>query len=184
MKTILYINPLSTEITFLIFQNDTTIIKKTLLKNLETATSFPVLLVDTVNQYEVNEIWCITGPGPFTLMRIVTLSINALRYSRDIEIKSCHFFDLITENFIPIIEANPKEYLIKKNDAVVLIPKDSLEKGNYQGIISGIFSTEDIKYIQYKEDKNNIISVFSSIPCEIRMSPIYFKTPHITCPKH
>ena len=65
-------------------------------------------------------------------MRIVTLSINALTYTRDITIKSCHFFDLINDASIPIIEANPKEYLIKKNNEVILVPKEALETGNYQ----------------------------------------------------
>jgi len=65
-------------------------------------------------------------------MRIITLSINALTYTRDIKIKSCHFFDLIPDSYIPILEANPKEYLIKKNNEVLLVSNESLETGNYQ----------------------------------------------------
>ena len=113
-------------------------------------------------------------------MRIVTLSINALTYTTTIQIKSCHFFDLITSGNIPIIEANQKEYIIQKNNEILHVPKDDLEKGIYEGIISANTSTEGVKYIQYTEEKNNIKSVFSMKSFEKRISPIYFKPPHIT----
>lgn len=73
---------------------------------METSTDFPKLIVELVDIYNIREIWCVTGPGPFTLMRIITLSINALAYTRNIKLKSCHFFELIQIKNIPIIEAN------------------------------------------------------------------------------
>lgn len=86
------------------------------------------MLVDLVDLYNVDEIFCITGPGPFTLMRVVTLAINAITYTRTIQIKSCHFFELIGNDHIPIIEANPKEYLIKNGIDIINIEKELLEK--------------------------------------------------------
>ncbi len=127
MKQILYINPLLPEIHFLIFQENATIIK-TLPKNRDTALDFPKMLVDLVDIYKINEIFCVTGPGPFTLMRVVTLAINALSYTRNIRIKSCNFFDLITSDAIGIIEANPREYIIKESDTLISIQKEYLPK--------------------------------------------------------
>lgn len=122
MNTILYINPLTPYITFLISDGES-IIEKTLEKNLDTASTFPKLLVEVVDLYQIQDIYCVTGPGPFTLMRIVTLAINVLTYTRDIRVKSCHFFDLIPSHNQPIIEANPREYLIREHDEVISIAK-------------------------------------------------------------
>ncbi len=182
MNNILYINPLLNEISFLIFQNENTIIEK-IDKNLNTSTAFPKKLVDLVDLYDIEEVWCVVGPWPFTLMRIITLAVNSLRYTKNITLKSCNFFDLIEWNNIGIIEANTKEYIIKKDDTISTIEKDWLLRWIYTGIISEKFSTEEIKYIQYEDDKKNIENIFSHILPEIRISPVYFKPPHITCPK-
>lgn len=182
MNTILYINPLTPEITFLIFDWDQ-IVTKTLTKNLDTASTFPRLLVAIVDEYQIDTIWCVTGPGPFTLMRVVTLTINAISYTRRLSIKSCHFFDLITSGNQAIIEANPREYLIRSGGEVINIAKALLPAGSYEGIFTEIDSTGDTKYIQYSEDRANIYQVFSAKPPETRISPLYFKPPHITCPQ-
>ncbi len=96
---------------------------RNLVKDLNTASTFPKLLVDIVDEYKITDIWCVTGPGPFTLMRVVTLAINAIVYTRDITVRSCHFFDLITSGNQPIIEANPREYLIRQGGEVVSVTK-------------------------------------------------------------
>ena len=182
MNNTLYINPLTPEINFMIFQWEQTI-TKTLTKNLDTASIFPKMLVGIVDEYTINEIWCVTGPGPFTLMRVVTLAINALTYTRPIIVKSCHFFDLITSENLPIIEANPREYLIRQDGEVVSMMKWELVVWAYEGIFSDIDSTVGSKSIQYKEERGNIVHLFATKQIENNISPIYFKPPHITCPK-
>ncbi len=182
MKTILYINPLLEEINFLIFQWENTI-KKTLPKNFNTASTFPKMLVDLVDLYSIDTIFCVTGPWPFTLMRVVTLAINAITYTRTIRIKSCHFFDLIRNGNIPIIEANTKEYLIKIGVDIINIEKELLKKWTYEWIISSNPSTENIKYIQYCDNASNLLQVFLEKIYETKIVPIYFKPPHITWPK-
>ena len=84
------------------------------------------MLVSIVDQYQISDIYCVTGPGPFTLMRVVTLAINALVYTRDITVKSCHFFDLISSGNTPLIEANPREYLIREAGEVLTVAKCDL----------------------------------------------------------
>ena len=182
MNNTLYINPLTPEITFLIFDWDQTI-TKTLAKNLDTASTFPKLLSSIVDEYQIDTIWCVTGPGPFTLMRVVTLAINAISYIRTIQVKSCHFFDLITSGNLAIIEANRREYLIRSGGEVISIAKWDLPEWIYEGIFSSIDSTVGEKSIQYNEGRANIYQVFSVKTPETRISPLYFKPPHITCPQ-
>ncbi len=86
------------------------------------------MLVDIVDMYSIDEIWCPRGPGPFTLMRVVTLSINALRYTKNLTTKSCHFFDLIDTEHMPIIEANAKECLIIEDGIIHIKAKELLTK--------------------------------------------------------
>lgn len=183
MHNILYINPLLEEITFYVFKNEEIFIEN-LAININTAATFPKKIVDLVDLYNIQEIWCITGPGPFTLMRIITLAINSLKYTKNIILKSCNFFDIVNHEYIPIIEANSKEYIIKRNNEINIVEKESLEKWKYIGIISEKISTEGIKYIQYEEDINFIKNFFSKKLWEIRIYPIYFKPPHITWSKN
>jgi hypothetical protein len=182
MNNTLYINPLTPEINFLIFVWEETI-TRTLAKNLDTASTFPKLLVALVDEYNITDIWCVTGPGPFTLMRVVTLATNAIAYTRDVTVRSCHFFDLITSGNQPIIEANPREYLIRQGGEVVSVAKWDLPEGVYEGIFPGIDSTVGEKSIQYMDNQEHITQVFANKNPETRISPIYFKPPHITCPK-
>lgn len=182
MNTILYINSLHTEILFEIFVWNN-ILKTSLAKNLENATSFPKLLTEIIDQYNVTEIWCITGPWAFTLMRIVTLAINAISYTRHIKIKWCSFFDLIWDGNIGLIEINPREYLIQKNGVLSTIEKWNLEPGIYEGIFSSNFSTDQIKWVEYSDDTDTIFSVFWKKEYTEKLSPLYFKAPHITWSK-
>ncbi len=99
---------------------------------MNTASTFPKIIVDLVDQYNINEIFCITGPGPFTLMRVITLAINAITYTRNIQLKSCHFFELIKSSNIPIIEANTKEFIIKNENEIINVDKELITKGNYE----------------------------------------------------
>jgi tRNA A37 threonylcarbamoyladenosine modification protein TsaB len=100
--------------------------QSTVVKNLDTASTLPRHIVDLVDRYGITEIWCVTGPGPFTLMRIVTLTCNTLAISREIRLKSVHFFDMITPGHVPIIEANPKECIIREGSTESLRTWDTL----------------------------------------------------------
>jgi tRNA A37 threonylcarbamoyladenosine modification protein TsaB len=109
---ILSINPLLPEISCIVMDSDVTH-TSTITKNLDTASTLPRHIVDLVDRFGITEIWCVTGPGPFTLMRIVTLICNTLAIARGIRLKSAHFFDMITPGHLPIIEANPKECITR-----------------------------------------------------------------------
>ena len=78
----LSINPLLPEISFIVIDGGIVVEKSSLTKNLDTASTLPRHIVDIMNRHVIDEIWCVTGPGPFTLMRIVTLTCNSIRLAR------------------------------------------------------------------------------------------------------
>ncbi len=131
MNNTLYINPLLPEISCIVIDGET-IHTSTVAKNLDTASTLPRHIVDLVDRYDITEIWCVTGPGPFTLMRVVTLTCNTLAIARGIRLKSAHFFDMITPGHLPIIEANPKECIIRIGGDDVLRTWDELTPGTYE----------------------------------------------------
>jgi hypothetical protein len=65
-------------------------------------------------------------------MRIVTLAVNTVKLTRDIKLKSCHFFD-ITGAPSPILRANDREYIIRDGDTTRLIVKEDIPPGIYTG---------------------------------------------------
>jgi hypothetical protein len=57
-------------------------------------------------------------------MRVITLAVNALTYTHNITLKSCHFFDLINNSNNAILELNPKEYLIRDSTGIRSVSKE------------------------------------------------------------
>jgi hypothetical protein len=139
MLHILYINPLLRELEARVCISGVEQVFS-LAKYHQTAENFPAWILQIVDRYQITEIWCITGPGPFTLMRIVTLTLNTLAYTRSIPLKSCHFFDLILPPYRPILQANDQEYLTRIGPDVSLVLPASLPSGTYQGICTTIES--------------------------------------------
>lgn len=177
---LLSINPLLPEISFIIIDGYDIIEQSTITKNLDTASTFPRHVVDIMNRHKIDEVWCITGPGPFTLMRIVTLTCNAIRLTRWIKLKWCHFFDMIGWSNTPILEANPRECIIRFSWGDILIPRIELPDGIYIWILETKDFTEGKTFIQYTEDAREIIKVFQHREYIQNLSPLYFKAPHIT----
>ena len=57
---------------------------------------FPVLLIDTIQRYDIREIWVINGPGSFTTLRLGCLTVNTLKQfgKQSLEIYSCSKLDI------------------------------------------------------------------------------------------
>lgn len=178
----LFINPLQKNITLsLIEWSD--LKKQIVIPYGDDFQSFPKSLITLIESENIEELWCICGPGAFTRMRIVTLTLNTLHLSKNLKIKWCHFFDIIDNN-TPIIEINTTEYLIR--DALwspTLIPQDKIPPWSYSGYLSKNDFTDDKVFIEYKEDYQKISTYFRKIKEQQWLSPIYYKNPHITCSK-
>lgn len=177
----LSINPLLPEISFIVIDGGAIVEQSTLTKNLDTASTFPRHVVDIMNRYTIDQIWCVTWPGPFTLMRIVTLTCNAIGLARWTRLKWCHFFDILDKKYTPIIEANPRECIIRQGGIDSLIPRAEIVDWTYIGILETKDFTEGKTFIQYEEDIPTIRKVFENKEYIKNLSPLYFKAPHITC---
>lgn len=179
----LFINPIGKNITINVFDTE----KRTVIEAIcmeKTWNDFEVIpgvFVDLAKKYTPDEIWCITGPWTFTLMRIITLILNSIAYnSPEISLKSCHYFDLIDrENVHPILEANRHEFLVRESDGNdTLIKKEEiLPRWIYTGYIDEIMIPW---YTPYEPTSETILNYFSSKASEKRLSPIYIKAPNIT----
>lgn len=179
----LYINPLGTKIRFLIFDK-TRLLKTYDFDKIDTSSTFPKYFVEVVEQYNIHEIWCITWPWAFTLMRTVTLTLNTVSFSKNIKLKWCHIFDILQnkeEN--PLIQINPSEYLCRVGGAEILFSRETLPPGKYIWFSSGKDFTDTKTFVEYDENTDEIIEFFTKKNTENRLSPIYFKPPHITWSK-
>lgn len=175
----LFIHPLGEDIHIHIIGDNPE--QYSLSKHGDIAEDFPLFLNNIVWHHTIDEIWCIHGPGPFTLMRIITLSVNTLAFVKNIPLKSCHFFDII--QWDAILEINREEYLIRKDWKIHEISQNTLEPWEYHGYVARKDFTENQRYIEYIEDLDYISAVFWMIEPTHRISPTYFKPPHITWSK-
>jgi tRNA A37 threonylcarbamoyladenosine modification protein TsaB len=179
---VLFIDPISENITLTILENDNPIEYFT-IKKWDDFSTFPEKVVEVVDLYSLTEIWCICGPGAFTRMRIVTLSINTLALSRWIKLKWCHFFDLIEWGYTPILRANDREYITRIWGRDTLIDKTSLLPGKYYWYGDQNDFTDDKVLIQYDRKYAQVSDIFEKISASYHLSPLYLKDPHITWSK-
>ncbi len=182
MSKILFINPIPVDIHIFLLEEGTTL-EEIIIPKWDDFSAFPGELVELVDLYSIEEIWCICGPGAFTRMRIVTLTLNTLKLTRKISIKWCHFFELI-DNEIPILRANDREYITRVwHGDISLILKENISSGTYRWYWEKNDFTDTKVLIQYKEDSHSIDTLFHSIPLSQTLTPIYLKDPHITWSK-
>lgn len=182
-KNILYINPIGPDIQWGIIHNNACIVYKTEIMQ-DVSVDFPHLLHTIYQEYSFDEIWCIHGPWAFTRIRIISLTINAFWYiHHDIILREAHIFDIIPKEYIPILEINSRECLIQNNLGIHNTSIASLTKGNYCGYLYSIPENPDITYTPLLFSLNDIQNIFHKVPPVPLITPIYFKNPHITCPK-
>lgn len=178
----LFVNPISADIHLFVIEDSTTI-DTSILPKWDDFSLFPGKITDMIDQYHIEEIWCVCGPGAFTRMRIITLALNTLKLSRWIRLKGCHFFELI-DTEIPILKANEREYITRVwHGEIALLPKEELPSGSYKWYGEKNDFTDAKVFIQYSEDIRNIDTLFRSLPLSESLSPIYLKDPHITWSK-
>lgn len=177
----LYINPLLPDITITLLE--WTKIEKTFsIPKGDDFESFPNIIMEIIQNHEIEEIWTLLWPGLFTRMRIVTLTLGSIIFSKKIHIKWIHFFDLISHE-IPIIQANTDEYRVLIKNTDMIVHKNELPDWNYQGYGDKNNFTDGKVFIEYKENWWEISTIFQNLPLLKEVSPIYIKSPHITWSK-
>lgn len=181
-----YINPLEEEIICDVIDiaNGSLIARHTLPKIGKDFETIPEFFVKIKNKYFPSEIWCITGPGPFTLMRVITLSLNGIAFLQRIKLRWSHLFDLLSASDpqrVPIIQANAQEYMIRRSK------EDWDELFNIWSLppLSYIWVQESpiwYNYLQAMITTKQICEFFTHQNDEIRLTPLYIKPPKITIP--
>lgn len=179
---IVFINPLLSDITLFLIADGFCRENRTIVK-WDDFLNFPDILIELIDTRTIDEVWVIQWPWAFTRMRIISLTLSTLILSRWMQVKWCHFFELIQDGH-PIIRANDGEYIISwENTRSILIPKGNIPKGHYCGYGEKNDFTDEKVFIEYKEDWKCISTIFSSLPYLDRVTPIYLKEPHITWSK-
>jgi tRNA A37 threonylcarbamoyladenosine modification protein TsaB len=149
--------------------------------------SFPEILVVLTQEFRVDHIWVITGPGSFTRLRIITLAVNSIKYAfPKIRLYGWGFFDLARTIWAKepyIITANRYEFLVYENWQASFIKKEHLPEGTYFWYGEKTDFTGSHISIEYSYTWAEIIRLFSKSIDTERLSPIYIKEPHITWPK-
>lgn len=179
---ILFINPISENITLFVIENGEVRQTSTIPK-WKDYDRFPEEVNDTINRHNIDMIWCVTWPWAFTRMRIVTLTLNTVSLVRKIPLKGCHFFEIINHPN-PILIANNREYIVLKEDNPILVEKSELKwEESYSWYGNKNDFTDGKKFIEYSEDIPYISNIFNSLSSVSQLSPIYLKEPHITWSK-
>ncbi|MFA6090282.1 MAG: hypothetical protein WC774_00710 [Candidatus Gracilibacteria bacterium] len=187
----LFIDPISTPVTYILFDTERDIIsqKSLELRGRESEyflISLQEFLTENSLEYKnLKGVIAVNGPGSFTAMRIITLTINTLSFVHHIPLYSIDYFQLgiLSGWAFPILlRANRGEYLIQRDREAfpVLIAISDILPGNYFGMGDVNDFTNDIISIQsdLKYDvccKNFLLEN----PTE-RIEPIYIKKPNIT----
>ncbi|MDD2694144.1 MAG: hypothetical protein PHY14_04410 [Candidatus Gracilibacteria bacterium] len=177
---VLYINPLRSNIECFFLEGDRLLDSFSIPKGDDFST-FPDTIMTFMEAHNIDEFWVILGPGAFTRMRIITLTLSSLILSRGIIVKGCHFFQLIEKN-IPIIQANNEEYIIRNDQGNSQhVPRKNLPPGIYEGYGSQNDFTDKKVLIEYAEDWEKLGKIFSHLSPTKTLIPFYLKEPHITC---
>ncbi len=184
---LLFIQTVSIEIEVTIFKwADLIHTEKILWTNREFEV-FPELLRGWIEKFHITKILCITWPGPFTRLRILTLTLNTIKLTYStIVVRGIGFFEFskgigVTSSFV--LEANRGEYLVSKDWISTFIKKSDLPAGTYFWFWKDSDFTERGISIEYSYTWEQLEKVFDSISNTAMLSPLYIKEPHITWPK-
>lgn len=179
---ILFINPIHKNITLSLIEW-WELLEEYSIESWKDFDDFPEVLYSSIQEKKPTEIWVILWPWPFTRMRIVTLTLSTLILSLWIEVKWCHFFELIVDG-IPLLQANKEEYITRsKSGDIIFTRKEWFQTGTYMWYGEKNDFTDDKNFIEYTEDWGEIETIFARLPVLSVLFPIYLKEPHITWSK-
>lgn len=135
--------------------------------------------------HDLKGVIVVNGPGSFTAMRIVTLTVNTLSFVHHIPLYELDYFtlsELSKRDYPVLLRANRGEYLLqkKKTSSPKLVAISDIPPGEY-------FGTGDVN-----DFTNGNISIQSSLRYDVfcrnfqsenpvqRIEPLYIKKPNIT----
>lgn len=183
MKNILYINPIFDGIEIITFVDNFAKYQALEIPFLEFSENFPKEIIKIFQENNFDEIWAIHGPWPFTQMRIVSLTLNSIKFaSPKIILKSTSYFDICRSSvdILSILDANTNEFLVKKPDGEeIFVKKSEIGEEKYHGFI-GKNSISPANFDKFMSNFDTISTIFDNISPQNAISPLYIKPPHIT----
>jgi len=187
----LFIDTISIPATYILFDTERNIIsQKSLELRGRESEHFLISLQEflTENKWDYTNLkWVIVvnGPGSFTAMRIITLTINTLSFVHHIPLYSIDYFQLGALSgwaFPILLRANRGEYLIQKDreSSPSLIAISDILPGNYFWMGDVNDFTNDIISIQSDLKYDVCCKNFQIVNPQERLEPLYIKKPNIT----
>lgn len=187
----LLIDTVSTPAIYILFDSERNIVSQesTELKGRESehflVSVLGFLAKNKLEFQDLQGVVAVNGPGPFTAMRIVTLTLNTLSFVHHTPLYSLDYFmlgALSGWDFPILIRANRGEYLMQREEStppeLVAIP--DILPGDYCGIgdtndftNAGISIQSEIQYVLVCKN------IQMENPVE-RIEPLYIKKPNIT----
>ncbi|HBB27444.1 TPA: hypothetical protein DCZ36_03035 [Candidatus Gracilibacteria bacterium] len=187
----LFIDTISTPATYLLFSSERTILSQEFIElRGRESEYFLVSLLQFLKknkmEYEdLKGVVIVNGPGSFTAMRIITLTINTLSFVHPVPLYGIDYFtlsELSMSGYPLLLRANRGEYLVqkKKNTQARLIAIPDIPPGEY----FGMGDINDFTSASISIQSNLRYDVFcrnfqSENPVQ-RIEPIYIKKPNIS----
>lgn len=186
----IFIDAISPVATVLLFSNQEIISKKTfdiLWKEYDKFLDILLGFLDENNMTidEIDWIAVINWPGWFTWTRIISLTVNAISFTKKIPIDSFDYFNFLEKSWVSypmLIKANKWEYLIKNsyNLEPQLFLINDIESWSYAWIWNALdFENKQIS-IEWRRDYEKFIANYSFNWELKRMEPYYIKKPNIS----
>lgn len=178
----LFINTISLNSKFIIFDNNRDIInQKSLNIKWNESSSFIkqldiFLKENNLNYEDIENIVLVNWPWSFTWVRTVVLAVNAINFITDNYLTNINFFELF--NNYPIVKASSKRdcFFKKDENSEIEILKNEEIENNYKKI----FWEANLKNIEILEKINysDIIKLIKLKKLK-RLDPLYIKKPNI-----
>ncbi len=180
---ILFLNTISNPSVFILADTNRNIIAQ---KNYEIKGNESSLLIEKIDDFlqenqknydDICDIIVVNGPGSFTGIRTIVLSVNTLAFIKNIFLTPLSYFDLFSD--FPIITPSSKRdsfVKINKNSEIQILKNTQIQEDFSQmygnNSISGIKIVENINYY-------DIIEKIELQKCK-QIEALYIKKPNIS----
>lgn len=184
----LFVNAVSKNTCLILFDNKRKIINKEIIeiKGNESSLLIPnidrFLQKNSLTYFDLQNIVVVNGPGSFTWVRTIVLTINTIAFVTNTKLTSCSYFELFKD--YPIIKNSSKRdsfFKKNKNSEIEIILNEELENYILKNKIEKIYWEWDIKNVEIIEniDYSDIIENIKLDKKTKKIEALYIKKPNI-----
>ncbi len=193
MNYTIFIQPLTSQITFTVFWSQGEVISTNFLEKGNEFEHFLPFVTRILSEHHISlgdiaKIWVVNGPWAFTLLRIITLTVNTWAFVYKMPIVSIDLFQLWTLCWYPLpyaIKANRGEYLcfFSEGNSPELSTIENLPEWKYWWIGDNADFLSKNTHFEYSFDNRKVFEYISLKNWTSQIEPVYIKKPNITQPK-